>query len=172
MGYYVGLIILTLFAVLQNSILPDFRLLEGQPELVMLAVLAWAWHANDGEAMFWAVIGGIMQDVLNPIIPTGLSTITFVVTILVLKTITQNFYQFSIFALLALVSVATVMHHILVFAWLRLQAYPIDILDYSQNFTIPTLGFNLLIILPLYWLLRRIQKRVPRQQVQWETEAR
>jgi uncharacterized protein HemY len=94
-----------------------------------------------------------------------------VTAILVLKTIGQNFYQFSIFALIALVSVATLMHHILVYAWMSFQGYPINISVYFREFTVPTLGFNLLIILPLYWFLRRIQKRIPRQQAGWETAS-
>lgn len=160
MGYYFGIVILALFAVLQNTVLSEFRLLNGQAELVMLAVMAWSWHANDTEAVFWAVCGGLMQDLLNPIIPTGLSPITFVTMVLVLKSIAQNLYQFSIFALLALVSAATLMHHILILILFSIQGYSIDLSDYMREFTIPTLAFNLLLILPLYWLLRRIQKRI------------
>lgn len=84
MGYYVGIVILALFAALQNSLLPALQnslpsqlsQFNGQPELVMLAVLAWAWHASDRETIFWAFIGGMMQDVLNPVIPTGISAIS------------------------------------------------------------------------------------------------
>lgn len=172
MGYYFGIFILALFAVLQNSILSEFRLLNGQPELVMLTILAWSWHASEPEAIFWAFMGGIMQDVLNPIIPIGLSTITFLTCIMVLKTIIKNFYEFSIFVLIAMISTATLMHHILIYLWLSLQNYPIDIANYFRNFTVPTLGLNLLIILPLYWLLRRIQNRISRQEVGWEITSR
>jgi cell shape-determining protein MreD len=191
MGYYLGIIILALLATLQNSILPEFRQFDGQPELVMLAVLAWAWHASDRETLFWAFTGGIMQDVLNPVIPTGLSVISIGITALILKTVEENLYQFtgranqsrivsigdrrqqrpsliqyivtfplSIVVLIAFSIVGTLLQHTIIFSLFNLQGYVIPFNEYVREFTIPTLALNLLIILPLYWVLRRIQKRI------------
>jgi hypothetical protein len=192
MGYYFGIIILALLAVVQNSLLPEFRLYSGQPELVMLAVLAWAWHADDAEVVFWAFAGGIMQDVLNPVIPTGISVISIGFTALILKSVEENLYQFadqghqsrvivertrrqrptliqyfvtfplSIVVLVAFAFVGTLLQHTILFILFNLQGYVIAFGEYVQTFTVPTLGVNLLVILPLYWLLRRIQRRIPR----------
>lgn len=192
MGYYLGIIILALLAVLQNSILSEFRQFDGQPELVMLAVLAWAWHASDRETVFWALTGGIMQDLMNPIIPTGVSAISIGIAALILKSVEESLYQsseqgnqsriisigrtrrqtpslvqyfvtfpLSIVVLIAFTIIGTLLHHTIIFTLFTLQGYTIPFSEYIREFTIPTLALNLLIILPLYWLLRRIQNRIP-----------
>lgn len=172
MGYYIGITLLTFFAILENSILIDFRLLEGQPALVMVAVIAWSWHADIGEALFWAFVGGIALDLLNPIIPTGTSVIAMVIVIFTVKTVERLFYQVSIFALIAFIAVGTLLHHLILYIIFNVQGIQLPIAEYVQAYSIPTLAFNLLGILPMYWVLRRIQKRLPQRQSAWSVAAR
>ncbi|GAB5490335.1 MAG: hypothetical protein Phog2KO_05500 [Phototrophicaceae bacterium] len=171
MGYYLSLIFLTLFAILENSVLTDFRLLDGQPSLVLVAVIAWSWHADLGEAVFWAFIGGIALDILNPIIPTGTSVIAMLVMIFAVKAIERAFYEVSIFALLGVVAFGTILHHIIIFLAFSLQGISLVPASYLQNYTLPTLAFNLIGTLPMYWFLRRFQKRLPQSQNAWAVSS-
>ncbi|MGJ3238350.1 MAG: rod shape-determining protein MreD [Anaerolineae bacterium] len=177
MGYYLGMILLSVFAILENSALIEMRELialwleapnfYGQPSLVLIAVVAWSWHAELNEALFWAFVGGIALDVLNPIVPTGTSVIAILVTIFAVKAVVRLFYQMSIFALLAFISIGTVLHQIIIFTIFALQGVAIMPIDYFQNYMAPTLAFNLVLILPMYWLLRRFQKRLAHRQSPW-----
>ena len=176
MGYYIALILLPFFAVLENSLLIDARLLYdslyGHPSLVLVAVVAWSWHADLTEAIFWAFVGGIALDVLNPIMPVGVSVIAPVVIIFAVKTIERLFYQVSIFALIAFVAVGTILHHIAIFIAFTLQGITILPIEYMQSYTVVTLAFNLLGVMPMYWTLRRIQKRIPQRQSAWAVSER
>jgi rod shape-determining protein MreD len=172
MGYFIAIPILAILAVLQNSILGDFRIFYGQAELILMAVLAWSWYAEQNEAIFWAFVGGILQDVLNPVLPLGTSVIAMLIMVFVIKTIERNFYQVSIFALIGFVSLGSFLHHIILFLVFTSQNYTVPFVDYFQNFSIPTIGFNLIGTLPIYFILRRIQKRLPRRQSPWEVTAR
>lgn len=172
MGYYVGVLFLALFAILENSVLIDFRLLDGQPSLVLVAVITWAWHADFTEAIFWAFVGGIALDILNPIIPMGTSVIAMVVMIFAVKTIERTFYQVSIFALIGFVAFGTLLHHIIIFLAFTLQGISVIPVEYVQNYTLPTLAFNLIGTMPMYWFLRRFQKRLPQSQSAWGISSR
>lgn len=172
MGYYLSFLFLTVFAVLENSLLTDFRLLDGQPSLVLVAVIVWSWHAELGEAIFWAFVGGIALDILNPIVPTGTSVIAMVIIIFAVKTIVRAFYDVSIFALIGFVAAGTLLHHIILYIVFTLQGASIIPVAYFQEFSAPTLTFNLIGTLPMYWFLRRFQKRLPQRQSGWDIASR
>ncbi|MGB7341298.1 MAG: hypothetical protein WBC91_20550 [Phototrophicaceae bacterium] len=172
MGYYIALILLPIFAILENSLLIDLRLLDGQPSLVLVAVIAWSWHADLTEAVFWAFVGGIALDILNPIIPTGTSVIAILVMIFTVKTIERLFYQVSIFALIAFVALGTILHHLILFGVFAIQDITIPFIAYIQDYTVPTLLFNLIGMMPMYWFLRRFQKRIPQRQSAWAVSPR
>ena len=172
MGYYLSLILLPIFAILENSVLADFRLLDGQPSLVLVAVIAWSWHAEFNEAIFWAFVGGIALDILNTIMPTGVASIAMLLIIFAVKAIDRAFYEVSIFALLGFVAFGTILHHIIIFLGFSLQGINLVPITYLQNYTLPTLAFNLIGTLPMYWFLRRFQKRLPQSQNAWAVSSR
>jgi len=180
MGYYLGLIFLCVFAILENSVLIDMRIFigrfteldafYGQPSLVLIAVIAWSWHSDLSESIFWAFAGGIALDILNPIVPTGTSVIALLVMVFAVKTIERMFYQVSIFALVAFVAVGTILHHVILFSIFSIQGVALEPLTYFQAYTIPTLAFNLFGTMPMYWILRRFQKRLPQRQNPWAVQ--
>jgi rod shape-determining protein MreD len=186
MGFFLALPILALAAVLQVGLLPrilvnsiDFGMLpilnvalevpiyHGQLGLVLILVLSWAVHAPIEEAIFWAFVGGIFQDVLNPIIPTGVSVLAFLLMVFAIKGFEQNFYRFSIVLLTSFVLIGTLIQHLCVFLALILQNYSLPIVELLQTFTLPSLGINLLASVPIYIMLRQVQKRLPRRQAAW-----
>lgn len=176
MGYYVALILLPIFAVLENSLLIDLRALYaplyGQPSLVLVAVVAWSWHSDLSEAIFWAFIGGIALDILNPIVPMGISVIAPLVMIFAVKAIERLFYQASIFTLIAFIAVGTILHIIVIFVIFNLQGIVIPIGEYVRDYSAITVAFNMIGIMPMYWTLRRIQKRIPQRQNPWAVTPR
>lgn len=182
MGYIFGLIFLPLFAVMENSVLVEFRIyfsslfgiapFYGQPSLVLMAVIAWSWHSDLTEAIFWAFLGGIVLDILNPIVPMGASVIAPVVMIFAVKTIERLFYRVSILALVGFIAIGTILHHLVILGVFTMQAVNVPFIEYFQAYSIPSLAFNLVLIMPMYWFLRRFQKRIPQRQSAWAVSPR
>lgn len=171
MGYYVSVPFLALAVVLQSSVLPYWRWYAGQPDLILLLVLCWAVHAQWQEALFWAVLGGLLQDVVG-LTPLGTSVIGLVLLVFAIQSISTNVYRFSVLLLVVAVVVGTFLQHGILYAVLGITQTPVNILESLRYFTLPTLSYNLLLLLPLYWLLRRIQKRLPRPQSAWDVNPR
>lgn len=172
MGYYLSFVFLVAAAVLENSLLVDYRILEGQPSLVLMVVIAWSWHADLSEAIFWAFLGGILLDVMNPIIPVGVSVIAILVMVFAVKAAERAFYDVSILALIAFVIAGTLLHHVILFIAFSAQGITLAPLEFLRSYTAPTLLFNLLGTFPIFWLLRRVQKRLPRPQSAWDVNVR
>lgn len=160
MGYYISIPVLALVVALQSSLLPDYRLLSGQPSLMLLVVLSWAVHADWDEAIFWAFAGGIMQDLLAPV-PTGTSVIAPLLMIYALKTLQFSMFSLSLLLLVGFALIGTVVHHIILIVALAITGYPVDVLTMIPNFTLPTLLFNLVGVLPVYVVVRLMQNRLP-----------
>jgi len=77
MGYLIGIPLMALLAVLQTTVLGQFRLLEGAPDLILLAIIAWSLTGRSRQAMALGLIGGVLLDTLSGY-PLGVSSIILV----------------------------------------------------------------------------------------------
>jgi len=163
MGYYISVVILGIAAALQSSILPAIRIEGGQPELVLLLVISWAVHAEWEEAVFWAFAGGIMQDLLA-ITPTGTSAIGLVLVVFGIKLMSKQLYRFNLLLLIGFALLGTILQHLILNLMLLSIGYRIDPVASIKYFTAPALFYNFVLILPVYWIVRRVQNRLPKPQ--------
>ncbi len=164
MGYYLAIPILVLAAALESSVLPYLRLYSGQPSLVLLLVLAWGLNAPLEEALFWAFVGGISQDLLS-ITPIGTSTIALVIVLFGVEIIRKQVYRVSIMTLLGMVLVGSVLHEIVSLIVLALIGAPRDLGEVLPYVLLPEIFYNLILMLPIYAVLRLIQRRIHRPEL-------
>lgn len=118
----------------------------------MMAVLSWILLSNAEEGAFWAVVGGIVQDLISGL-PTGttalaLVLITFVINLIFGQIARNNFIIPPIAAALG-----TALYHVLLIVLLSALGRNIAIVYVLINVTFPTLLFNLALITPVYRLL-------------------
>jgi rod shape-determining protein MreD len=170
MGYFLALPILMVAVVLQIGFLPNIFGGLAQPELVLLIVLSWAVHAEWEQAIFWAFVGGIMQDLMSPT-PVGASVITPLLIIFAIKWLESSIYRFNIIFLVGFVIFGTILHHLILVLVLGFTGYPTNIPNVVRLTTLPTIAYNLAGILPVYFVLRRIQKRIPKPQAAWRVSS-
>lgn len=163
MGYYIGMVTLVLVAALQPTVLPAIRVFGGQPDLTLLLVLCWSVHAELEESVFWAFLGGITLDLLS-ITPLGTSVIGLLIMVFAIRSLSQRLYSFSLFFLVGFVAIGTILQHVILITVLTSTGYPTDFVSIAQYFTLPTLVYNVVLTVPVYWVLRRFQKRIPEPQ--------
>ncbi|MCU0512276.1 MAG: rod shape-determining protein MreD [Anaerolineae bacterium] len=159
MGYYVAIPLLALAAALQSSIIPDFRLLSGQVDLVFLLVIAWGMRAPLEEGLFWAFVGGILQDLLS-ITPTGASSIGLVLLIFLIDYLRRQLFRVSLLLLIALVIGGTILQQGIIYTALLLTGNRYDVLEMLRSVLLPEIFLNLVLMLPVYLVVRLLQRRV------------
>ena len=118
MGSSLSLPILALAAVLQASIIPQFSILGGRPDLVFLLVISWALNAPLEQGIIWAFVGGILQDLMSAA-PTGTSVVGMVLIVFILDIFRQQVYRVGVLTILWVTLVGTVVQQILVIVVLR-----------------------------------------------------
>ncbi len=158
MGSYLSLPLLILAVAIQSGMAPQLRILGGAPDLVFLFVLAWSVHARLEEGVTWALVGGILEDLLS-VTPVGTSSIGLIIMVFVINQLSAQVYTIS-FLLLAVFTVAgTLFQQVINYILLFLAGGQIDMLADLSYVIIPTIVYNFIFIWPVYWFLRWFQRR-------------
>jgi rod shape-determining protein MreD len=158
MGNYLSLPILALAAVLQSSVIPQIRFLGGGPDLVFLCVLAWAIHARLEEAVTWALVGGIIQDLLSAT-ATGTSAVGLVLIVFGVCQIAGQFHRVGFLLIVGMVLVGSLVQQLTLMLLLPLTGFQIDPIRDFGYVVLPTVLYNLVFIWPVYGFIRRVQRR-------------
>lgn len=162
MGGYLSLPILFIAVVLQSTFVPQVRILGGQPDLTFLLVMAWAVHAPFRESIAWAMVGGIMQDLMSAA-PTGTSALGMVLLIYALDRVREQLVGVGLLTLIAFVLLGTLVQQLVFQGVLVLSGFSVRPLSTLTNNTLPSMAYNLILMIPVYWIIRRIQRRLGEQ---------
>ena len=160
MGYYLALILLPLAAAFQSTWVPLLRIDNGQPDFVLLLVAGWAVRASWQEAIFWAFVGGIASDLLS-VLPTGTSVIALLLMVFAIRALAEQLYGANALFLIGFVIAGTLLQESISAAILAVIGFHGDLVQWVEFLLLPTLFYNLILTIPAYWVLRRIQKRLP-----------
>lgn len=158
MGNYLSIPILALAAALQSSVIPQIRYLGGGPDLVFLCVLAWSINTRLEEGVAWAIVGGIIQDLLSAT-ATGTSAVGLVLVVFAVNQITEQVHRVGLVLLVGLVVAGSFIQQITLMILLPITGFRIDPLRDFGYVILPTMIYNLVFALPVYGVMRRIQRR-------------
>jgi rod shape-determining protein MreD len=158
MGTFLSLPILMLAAALQASVMPQVRLWDGAPDLVFLIVLSWSVHAPLEESVTWALVGGIMQDLLS-VSPLGLSSVGMIIVVFAVYYLSRQVQRIGFFLLVALVLAGSLFQQLVVWLLFALMGFTMNFPDDFGFVIVPTIIYNLALVWPVYGLVRLIQRR-------------
>ncbi len=174
MGRYLSIAILGLAAALSASFVPQFiafveALLtnftpihvhtRGQPSLVMLLVICWSVRSSLGDGFVWALVGGIMLDLLS-ILPIGTSSAALVVIVFVVNGVARQLLRLRFLFLLAVTAFATAFMTAVTALALFLLGNTYDIPSLIRLTLLPTMIYNLVAVIPVYAFVRLLQRRL------------
>ena len=166
------------FAVaLLGNITPVLNNTRGQLSLVMLVILCWSIRAELEDALVWAFVGGLMVDMLS-ILPLGATSAAFIIIVFAVNGIARQLFRVRLLFLVAAAPVATLFLTTYNLLALALLGSSYDIASVLRLILIPSMIYNLLAVLPVYAIVRMIQRRLegglqiaPQRLTQW-IEAR
>ncbi len=161
---YLALPVMLFTLILQVAILPRFPVLGLVPLLSLLAAVSWGLLRGPEEGVLWAFVGGLMLDLFTSG-PTGAITLAMMAAVLVVVLIQHNFPNSSFFLPILYAGLATVIYLvsylllITVFSRGDLSAEAIRLLT-------PLIFLNALIMLPIHWLLSRLERVLSPRRVE------
>lgn len=165
MGRYFGIPFLILAAILNTTLMAELRVGEGAPDLVFLLVVAWALRSDLGEGLLWAVAGGVMADWLS-VAPLGTSALGLVIVVFATNTLFGQVSPRNVIIPPLVALVGTPIYHAGIMFVLRTQGYAVPLATGVIYVMLPTVVYNVLLILPVCrlvgFLTRALQPRQAR----------
>ncbi|HEX9680226.1 MAG TPA: rod shape-determining protein MreD [Anaerolineales bacterium] len=142
-----GAAILAGLAVLQSTVLSQFTILDGRPDLVLLAVMGWAVAGRPEEAMVWGLIGGCFLDLYSGI-PFASTSIVLVLLAYLVSFLGSRFWQAHFFLPLGVVLAASFVLHAWGIGLLLILGREIDLSQALTRVVLPSTFLNLALALP------------------------
>jgi rod shape-determining protein MreD len=152
--------ILVVLAVLQTSMVPQLAIGGGRPQLVLVWVICWAVVRGRGEAMSWAIFGGLLLDLLSQMPPgahlLALTLVAFVADLghTVMQGSTALFAAAAVFA-------ASLVYGIALVLVLAATGRPVELADTVVLNIFPGALYNLVVLAPMFILLRGFDRHFP-----------
>jgi rod shape-determining protein MreD len=167
MGRYIGIPLLILAAILDATLMAELRIGGGAPDLVFLLVVSWALLSSVQEAMLWAVIGGVLKDALS-LAPLGTSALGMVVVVFVADSLFGDVRRNNLVIPPVLAAAGTVIYHLGILVVLGLVGYGVPMGEGLLYVTLPTVIYNLILILPVFRLAGLIHRWLTPRRVRLE----
>ena len=160
MSLWLALPILVVLAVLQTSMVPQLAIGGARPQLVVVWVVCWAVVRGRGEAMSWAIFGGLLLDLMSQAPPgahlLALTVVAFVADLghTVMQGSTALFAAAAVFA-------ASLAYGIVLVLVLAATGRPMSLADAVVLNVFPGALYNLVVLVPMFLVLRGFDRRFP-----------
>jgi len=154
----IAFVLIVLAAILQATFNPQIRILGGEPDLVFLLVLAWAARGTFREALLLAFIGGICIDLLSAA-PLGLTTLALLPVIYAVDATREQLFGFGFPLVLVFAALGTVVVKTILFVGASIAGFSLPPVAAFAYTILPTMVYNLVGILPTYFVVRRLARR-------------
>ncbi|MCU0498437.1 MAG: rod shape-determining protein MreD [Anaerolineae bacterium] len=155
---FLGIPLLILAAVLQGTLIPVLVGSNGNPNLVFLMVISWAVHGTLRQNVIWAFVGGITLDLLS-ILPIGTTVIPLMILAIFLYEVGDRFAGFGLLVMIGIALFGTIFYQITLLLLITLLGYRVSWLPELTSILIPTVFYNVILIVPIYGFVRRLQRR-------------
>jgi rod shape-determining protein MreD len=150
--YYIGFPVLMIVAVIDATFMQLFRLWGGAPSLMLMVIVSWTLVADLEDALPWAVMGGIMRDLLS-VSPTGSSAVAFVVIVIAIDRIFPKINWHNIAIPPPTVLVASYVYGLMMFGFHRIAGWDVPFLDGLWYIILPGAIMNFAAILIVFRLI-------------------
>ncbi len=159
---YAAVPLMAFLVVLQTAVLPYFPILGFVPLLPFLVALAWGLVRGFNEGVAWAFTAGLLLDILSTA-PIGVSSLAFMLAIAIVIMATQTIPGNPFFLPIIQSVVATFIFLAVQFLVLRLLGHQF-VLE-AILAILPTAFLHGVLILPIYWILNRLNDLVQPRRV-------
>ena len=155
MAVLIAIPILGVLAILQSSLVSRLPLLQGTPDLLMLAIIAWALQKRVQTAWQWSIIGGLVVSFYSAV-PIGVYMIGYGLTTGLALVLRRRVWQVPILAMFLVTFLGTLIIQSITLLALRLIGSTITVLDALNLIMLPSILLNLLFAIPVYAIFNEL----------------
>lgn len=143
--------ILVALLIFQSAVVNRIPLLNGSPDLIFLAISAWALQKRVNNAVHWAIIGALLVGVMSAL-PVGSVMIGYLVTVAIALVLRKRVWQLPILAMFVTVFIGTLICLSVDYIALRITGVELPFAIAFNQTMLPSLMLNLVLAGPVYVL--------------------
>ena len=159
---YFGIPLMIVLTILQATLMARFPIFGAVPQLLFLVALAWGLHRGTEAGLLWAFLAGFFLDLFSAS-PMGLNILTMMAAILVITILQQSLPQNRFILPIIQALAGTLMYTLAYLLLLRLFNFLPDLSGLNNMPGI--LLANLVVFLPVYWLLFSLRRALGVQRL-------
>ena len=157
--------LLSLLLILQSAVLSRVPLLQGTPDLILLVVTAWALQERVRSAWQWAILGGLLVGYLS-ILPLAIPLGSYLFATALALAFRRRIWQIPILAMFVVIFVTTVSSQLATGLYLSIIGSRLPWLDVLNLITLPSLILNLLLVVPVYALMKDLAEWLHPEEIE------
>jgi rod shape-determining protein MreD len=145
--FVVGIPFLAVLAALQSGLVGHLRLLDGRPDLVLLAIVSWSLTGRGREGILLGFIGGLFLDSFSEI-PLGVSSASLVLIAAMVSYSEGQFWGANPLMQVAAVLSSSALFYAIGLLAIVLAGRQPDLLTALSRIVLPGIFLNLVLALP------------------------
>lgn len=159
MTVLIALLVFIPFLVIQVGILSNLPLLQGYPDLILLAILAWSLRPEVRTAWQWGVIGGLLMTLVSAM-PVGVYLIAYLLVVAIARMIRRMIWRLPFLTMLVMTILGTFLTEGVSLVVLQLMGRDLPIRFVFGTIFIPSVLYNLVLALPIYTVIGELARWV------------
>lgn len=160
---YLAVPVMMILAIAQTAVLPHFPIYGLVPQLPLLVAISWGLLRGVDEGVLWGFVAGLLLDLFS-VSPMGLTSLAFMVAILIVTWIDVALPTSRVFLPMLLAALATLIYLLLYFLGLQLLGRPVSFQSVTALPGVVLLHGGL--VLPVYWLMYAIHRTIRPRRVE------
>jgi hypothetical protein len=164
MSIFLALPVLGLALMLQTGIVSRINLLSGSADLVMTILVAWSLQERVNSAWYWAITAGLMVGFVSGL-PWYLPLSGYLLVVGISRLMHQRIWQAPLLASFVSVFLGTFGFHLLTIGYLLLMGGTFKFSDSISLIILPSTLLNLLLVIPMYYLIKDLAEWVHPSEV-------
>ncbi len=153
MSTAVGFVLVAIAVVLQVSVLPAFSIFGATPNLLIVLLVAWMTVRSQQEALLLIPAAGFAQGLLDSQ-PLGLAMLALAPLILMTEVRELRLVESNLLPAVVLTALATLVYEGVMMLALAVTGERMDWLAGLRDALLPAAIANVLLLLPVYGLVR------------------
>lgn len=145
--------------VIQIGILSNLPLLQGYPDLILLAILAWSLRPEVRTAWQWGIIGGLLM-ILVSAMPVGVYLIAYLLVVSIAQLTRRMVWRLPFLTMLVMTIIGIFLTEGLSLVVLQLLGRDLPIRFFFGTIFIPSVLYNLILALPIYAVIGELARWV------------
>lgn len=155
----VAIPLLALVVIAQSAIVPEFKLLAGYADVLLVLLTAWALQDGVNTSYQWALLGSLMMSLVSHL-PWFIYLVGYMGAVMLARVLQRRVWQVPLLAMFTVTFLGTLVMHLLSFLYLRLFGGTLTLSDTMGLVTLPSLLLNLLLAIPMFGMMRDLARWV------------